>query len=222
MAYLLSEAASAEKSMVLVGGGALLPSCYVQSSSGPETNSLPAIRQELTYATLNSPLIIPAFASNLNMAQKFPTAPTSSLQRNIGNDNAMIDGTILQNNMMPLASNEYYFSQQATPYYNFSSSGHYHDASWSIDLTTGEDGIPSPIAEVGSGNQLAPRFAKTCKWEGCKFERSFGREAELLRHIRTTHISPGLYACPEAGCRKSCSRKDNLQAHRRRAHENSK
>jgi hypothetical protein len=62
------------------------------------------------------------------------------------------------------------------------------------------------------------RFSKPCKWEGCKNTHPFSREADLLRHVKSVHISPGSYTCSEPRCRKSCSRKDNLAAHRQRIH----
>jgi hypothetical protein len=42
--------------------------------------------------------------------------------------------------------------------------------------------------------------------------------AALLRHIKTKHISPGFFECPEGECRKSFNRKDNLVAHIRNIH----
>lgn len=62
------------------------------------------------------------------------------------------------------------------------------------------------------------RFSKLCKWEGCKYADPFSRAADLLRHVKTVHISPGSYTCSEPRCGKSCSRKDNLAAHRQRIH----
>ena len=75
-----------------------------------------------------------------------------------------------------------------------------------------QTGATEPAAEP------APlRFS--CKWEGCQYPRPFGREAELVRHLKSVHIKPGAYICPDLGCGKPFNRKDNLDAHRQRVHE---
>jgi uncharacterized Zn-finger protein len=121
-------------------------------------------------------------------------------------------------------SNGRYLSQQMVSHTEFNPAGHYDDANWTAP-TFGNDGVPQRISESENpecGNQYAPTSAKICKWDGCKYTGSFGREADLLRHVRTAHISPRSFVCSVSGCRKSCSRKDNLEAHHRRVHQNSK
>ena len=77
--------------------------------------------------------------------------------------------------------------------------------------------VSEPDPQIGPTAEPAPpRFS--CKWEGCQYPRPFGREADLVRHLKTVHINPGAYICPELGCGKPCSRKDNLEAHRQRVH----
>jgi hypothetical protein len=83
--------------------------------------------------------------------------------------------------------------------------------------------VSEPDPQIGPATEPAtrlapPRFSKTCKWEGCQYPHPFGREADLVRHLKTVHINPGAYICPELGCGKPCSRKDNLEAHRQRVH----
>ncbi|KAE8166925.1 hypothetical protein BDV40DRAFT_295955 [Aspergillus tamarii] len=57
-----------------------------------------------------------------------------------------------------------------------------------------------------------------CGWKDCNYQGTFGRKAELMRHIDTQHVSPRSYDCPIQGCRKVCNREDNLLEHIRRAH----
>ncbi|KAF7175053.1 hypothetical protein CNMCM7691_005521 [Aspergillus felis] len=68
--------------------------------------------------------------------------------------------------------------------------------------------IRSPVNEDG------PK----CEWKGCKYKRSFNRKEDLLRHVRTVHIFPGLHICPIKGCYKRCNREDNLKEHINRCH----
>ncbi|QMW40820.1 hypothetical protein G4B11_004100 [Aspergillus flavus] len=57
-----------------------------------------------------------------------------------------------------------------------------------------------------------------CGWKDCEYEGTFGRKAELMRHIDVLHVSPHSYDCPVRGCKKVCNRQDNLLEHIRRAH----
>ncbi|PKY07437.1 hypothetical protein P168DRAFT_279406 [Aspergillus campestris IBT 28561] len=57
-----------------------------------------------------------------------------------------------------------------------------------------------------------------CKWEGCRYLGEFQRVSELIRHIRTLHITPLDYPCPVPGCDKICNREDNLLQHMRTRH----
>lgn len=56
-----------------------------------------------------------------------------------------------------------------------------------------------------------------CHWEGCRYNGTFGRKAELKRHVETQHISPKAYKCPKCG--RPCNRDDNLNGHLRRVHK---
>ena len=135
----------------------------------------------------------------------------------IGNGYAMIDDMDLPSNAVQHVNG----NGQMAPHAEFSPFG---DANWAA-LTFGNDGVLPHISEpenLECENQSAPAFAKICKWEGCKYTGSFGRGADLLRHVQTAHISPRSFVCSVSGCRKSCSRKDNLEAHYRRVHQNSK
>ncbi|KAE8363804.1 hypothetical protein BDV27DRAFT_129400 [Aspergillus caelatus] len=66
------------------------------------------------------------------------------------------------------------------------------------------------------GNRSTPF---RCGWKDCKYTGTFGRKAELMRHIDVLHVSPHSYDCPARGCRKVCNRADNLLEHIRRAHQ---
>ncbi|KAE8141789.1 hypothetical protein BDV38DRAFT_278572 [Aspergillus pseudotamarii] len=71
------------------------------------------------------------------------------------------------------------------------------------------------VKESGKNHRLAQR----CKWEGCTSTKSFNREADLLRHVRTIHIAPRSYRCNVDGCLKSFNRSDNLKGHMLRVHD---
>ncbi|KAL2801976.1 hypothetical protein BJX63DRAFT_416095 [Aspergillus granulosus] len=59
---------------------------------------------------------------------------------------------------------------------------------------------------------------KKCMWEGCNSSTSFQREGDLIRHLKTIHISPDAYPCHEAKCSKTFGRNDHLQNHLRKRH----
>ncbi|KAL3440149.1 hypothetical protein BJX65DRAFT_291024 [Aspergillus insuetus] len=55
-----------------------------------------------------------------------------------------------------------------------------------------------------------------CKWAGCRSSRNFRREGDLIRHLRTIHISPTAFVCPD--CQRSFGRRDHLNEHVKRRH----
>ncbi|KAB8264686.1 hypothetical protein BDV32DRAFT_117399 [Aspergillus pseudonomiae] len=57
-----------------------------------------------------------------------------------------------------------------------------------------------------------------CGWKDCTYDGTFGREAELIRHVKLLHVSPRSYECRMPGCGRVFNRRDNLFDHRRRAH----
>ncbi|KAL2867378.1 uncharacterized protein BJX67DRAFT_84895 [Aspergillus lucknowensis] len=57
-----------------------------------------------------------------------------------------------------------------------------------------------------------------CKWEGCTSSTLFHREGDLMRHLKTIHISPDAFPCREPSCKRKFGRKDHLEEHRRRVH----
>ncbi|KAL4914425.1 hypothetical protein BDW62DRAFT_190313 [Aspergillus aurantiobrunneus] len=73
-----------------------------------------------------------------------------------------------------------------------------------------------PIEDTGAHG---PSFARTCEWKGCESTRKFKRPHDLERHVKTQHIFPGSYKCPE--CPKTFNRRDNCEEHRRRRHPGS-
>ncbi|KAL3481546.1 hypothetical protein BJX99DRAFT_148701 [Aspergillus californicus] len=52
-----------------------------------------------------------------------------------------------------------------------------------------------------------------CKWLGCRSTTSFRREIDLMRHLKTVHVSPKAYPCTELNCPMGFGRKDHLKAH---------
>ncbi|KAK9853467.1 hypothetical protein MYU51_006603 [Penicillium brevicompactum] len=57
-----------------------------------------------------------------------------------------------------------------------------------------------------------------CRWERCEYSGGFSGAAALLRHIKTKHICPNTFECPDEQCFRSFNRKDNLVAHMRNVH----
>ncbi|KAL4928146.1 uncharacterized protein BDV17DRAFT_264895 [Aspergillus undulatus] len=74
----------------------------------------------------------------------------------------------------------------------------------------------SNSATVHTPNSNTPLFR--CRWEGCQSSTLFRRETDLLRHIKTIHISPEAYPCPEANCDRVFGRKDHVAQHMKRRH----
>ncbi|KAJ0416234.1 hypothetical protein BJY00DRAFT_317119 [Aspergillus carlsbadensis] len=73
---------------------------------------------------------------------------------------------------------------------------------------------------LGTTNESnASRFQ--CKWQGCANKPSFLREGDLIRHLKTIHISPDAYRCRVHPCHKPFGRKDHLLEHRKRCHPSS-
>ncbi|CAI7601852.1 unnamed protein product [Penicillium glandicola] len=77
---------------------------------------------------------------------------------------------------------------------------------------------PTSYGKAPMGVKSSRGSPLKCKWKHCEYSGGFSQMGALLRHIKTKHISPGLYECPEGECRKSFNRKDNLIAHIRNVH----
>ncbi|OJJ70059.1 hypothetical protein ASPBRDRAFT_650104 [Aspergillus brasiliensis CBS 101740] len=89
------------------------------------------------------------------------------------------------------------------------------------ELTSSSPGNSiSPAPATAKGRQVPGTFRGPfqCKWEGCRYTGSFHREADLLRHLRTLHISPAIHRCGIDNCGSVFNRKDNLRDHTRRYH----
>ncbi|BCS18611.1 uncharacterized protein APUU_11439S [Aspergillus puulaauensis] len=55
-----------------------------------------------------------------------------------------------------------------------------------------------------------------CRWSGCAYNGTFGRKADLMRHIDNTHVDPRAHRC--LCCGSLFNRKDNLDEHLLRVH----
>ncbi|KAJ5201135.1 hypothetical protein N7449_005938 [Penicillium cf. viridicatum] len=86
--------------------------------------------------------------------------------------------------------------------------------------TIADDSLQKPTSygKVSMGVKSSRGSPLKCKWKHCEYSGGFSQMGALLRHIKTKHISPGLYECPEGECRRSFNRKDNLIAHIRNVH----
>ncbi|KAL2783402.1 hypothetical protein BJX66DRAFT_318566 [Aspergillus keveii] len=52
-----------------------------------------------------------------------------------------------------------------------------------------------------------------CGWRGCRSPTVFRRESDLIRHLKTVHISPKAYPCTKPGCDMAFGRRDHLKSH---------
>ncbi|KAJ5970248.1 uncharacterized protein N7479_000166 [Penicillium vulpinum] len=64
----------------------------------------------------------------------------------------------------------------------------------------------------GSDGQGAFR----CTWKNCRYPGVFSCKGVLRRHIKTQHVTPRSFGCPE--CDRLFSRKDNMTEHLGRVH----
>lgn len=153
-------------------------------------------RSDLAYGIDNFDLPLQGFPIN---------APTSPLPCNFYGGYTGTNNTIVQQDVtysakdQPDASDQMMISNDIQPTVS--------EPNTQIGLATKPAAEPAPL-----------RFSKSCKWEGCQYPRPFGRDADLVRHLKSVHINPGAYICPDLGCGKPFSRKDNLDAHRQRVH----
>ncbi|XHF97083.1 hypothetical protein AWENTII_000686 [Aspergillus wentii] len=60
-----------------------------------------------------------------------------------------------------------------------------------------------------------------CRWEGCTYKKHFGRDVDLLRHVKHIHVLPRSFPCDVDGCSKTFNRKDNLKEHLLKKHPRS-
>ncbi|PYH90950.1 hypothetical protein BO71DRAFT_401796 [Aspergillus ellipticus CBS 707.79] len=87
---------------------------------------------------------------------------------------------------------------------------------------------PNPISTTTSTLEETPQSPNQndeneqaqlkCEWKNCKYTHTFNRPAELLRHVKTIHISPQSHMCRYRGCSRTFNRKDKLGEHMLRAH----
>ncbi|KAL4905587.1 hypothetical protein BDW74DRAFT_177959 [Aspergillus multicolor] len=54
-----------------------------------------------------------------------------------------------------------------------------------------------------------------CLWLGCRSHNSFASVADLMRHLKSVHIAPKAFICPEVNCNSRFGRKDHLAVHQR-------
>lgn len=154
------------------------------------------------------------------MIQHYPTSPSLSLRHSTGNCYSPVEYRATGDDSVHIGSDTYYPDCQLTSGTNSSLSRHYSNAHCTHRSSVGGRGmVHGGGSELDDSIHQSPSIAGGCKWEGCKYEGSFHRVADLLRHIRTVHISPGSYTCPVAGCLKSFNRRDNLEAHVQRIHK---
>ncbi|KAL4789162.1 hypothetical protein BDV19DRAFT_395302 [Aspergillus venezuelensis] len=72
------------------------------------------------------------------------------------------------------------------------------------------------LTSLSSSSHGAPIYR--CRWEGCTSATLFRREADLMRHLKTIHVSPQAYHCPVFNCDRVFGRKDHVNQHVNRRH----
>ncbi|GLA48562.1 hypothetical protein AnigIFM63604_004080 [Aspergillus niger] len=91
------------------------------------------------------------------------------------------------------------------------------DPTWVVPISATSQ-LPHPASEsippTPCSDHSPPTFE--CKWRGCSSSTRFSTEGDLVRHLKTIHISPDAYSC--SVCGKTSGRKDHLRDHRRRRH----
>ncbi|RAH81976.1 hypothetical protein BO86DRAFT_389223 [Aspergillus japonicus CBS 114.51] len=93
-------------------------------------------------------------------------------------------------------------------------------------LSSGQTLVPSRsrnTTPAGPATKRRDRSASTarifqCNWAGCDTRPTFNRPADLWRHIKHLHLSPGSHVCLIDGCGRSFNRNDNLTEHALRVH----
>ncbi|KAL5042382.1 hypothetical protein BDW71DRAFT_211229 [Aspergillus fruticulosus] len=81
---------------------------------------------------------------------------------------------------------------------------------------------PKIPREIGSPLHTSAAARFQCKWQGCDSSHRFKRENDLIRHIRTIHISPDAWPCLMNNCGMAFGRKDHLIQHNKRRHNRAK
>lgn len=79
---------------------------------------------------------------------------------------------------------------------------------------------PIDLTWVLNDSSTNPPLIK-CEWKGCVYPGAFSRETCLWRHIRSTHLSPQEFKCPQCNKTFGLGRKDKLNAHVRLVHSHS-
>ncbi|KAL2785417.1 hypothetical protein BJX66DRAFT_314935 [Aspergillus keveii] len=81
--------------------------------------------------------------------------------------------------------------------------------------------IPSPTPSSFTTTSTSAQGLFTpqqCQWKNCSSSTVFQREGDLIRHLKTIHISPNAFPCPEPECPRAFGRNDHLKNHMRTMH----
>jgi hypothetical protein len=145
-------------------------------------NSLPPGHQERTISYPNTQFSVPS-DSNLSDASAPMTASSSNIPNPAARSKPMrsvnmytvLDAPLLFPLNYPTASSTATDIIQGSDHHhhNESSTGYYN-------------------AQIPSSLHPRPAYFR-CKWEGCRSSTNFRREGDLIRHLRTIHISPNAY-----------------------------
>ncbi|KAK1141747.1 hypothetical protein N8T08_008845 [Aspergillus melleus] len=66
-----------------------------------------------------------------------------------------------------------------------------------------------PTLEGGNAREEKP----LCQWKGCTHTKPFNRKEDVLRHVKSIHLSIKSYKCGVRGCLRSFSRRDKIKDH---------
>ncbi|RAH49545.1 uncharacterized protein BO95DRAFT_459937 [Aspergillus brunneoviolaceus CBS 621.78] len=76
----------------------------------------------------------------------------------------------------------------------------------------------SSFTANGKGRAGSTPSPVQCNWRGCGTRPTFNRPLDLWRHIKSLHLWPGSYRCPDEGCGELFNRNDNRHDHAMRMH----
>jgi hypothetical protein len=78
---------------------------------------------------------------------------------------------------------------------------------------------PAPSSHTTTSTSAQGLFTpQQCQWKNCSSSTIFQREGDLVRHLKTIHISPNAFPCPEPDCTRAFGRNDHLKNHLKTMH----
>lgn len=122
-----------------------------------------------------------------------------------------------QTRAVPLETTTYYYPPSFTPFAPVLQDS--MDERNMDDIVANQPNIAWDISDRHTSECASSSPSFRCKWEGCTSTRHFSRVGDLIRHIKSIHITPKAYPCRVQNCEKAFGRADHLQEHTRHRHQ---